>query len=104
VPSTEVAAPSGQVEQLYSELAQKIRVLRPNEDLSGLDKAFRLALEAHKGQTRDSGEPYIMHPLRVAHILADMQMDMTCLETGLLHDTVEDTTVKLEDIKKEFGE
>jgi GTP pyrophosphokinase len=99
-----VAAPSGQVEQLYSELAQKIRVLRPNEDLSGLDKAFRLALEAHKGQTRDSGEPYIMHPLRVAHILADMQMDMTCLETGLLHDTVEDTTVKLEDIKKEFGE
>ncbi|MGA2595720.1 MAG: bifunctional (p)ppGpp synthetase/guanosine-3',5'-bis(diphosphate) 3'-pyrophosphohydrolase [Bryobacteraceae bacterium] len=104
MPSTEVAAPSGQVEQLYSELAQKIRVLRPNEDLSGLDKAFRLALEAHKGQTRDSGEPYIMHPLRVAHILADMQMDMTCLETGLLHDTVEDTTVKLEDIKKEFGE
>jgi guanosine-3',5'-bis(diphosphate) 3'-pyrophosphohydrolase len=104
VPSTEVAAPSGQVEQLYSELAQKIRVLRPNEDLSGLDRAFRLALEAHKGQTRDSGEPYIMHPLRVAHILADMQMDMTCLETGLLHDTVEDTTVKLEDIKKGFGE
>ena len=99
-----MAAPSGQVEQLYSELAQKIRVLRPNEDLSGLDKAFRLALEAHKGQTRDSGEPYIMHPLRVAHILADMQMDMTCLETGLLHDTVEDTSVKLEDIKKEFGE
>ncbi len=104
MPSTEVAAASGQVEQLYSELAQKIHALRPNEDLSGLDKAFRLALEAHKGQTRDSGEPYIMHPLRVAHILADMQMDMTCLVTGLLHDTVEDTSVKLEDIKKEFGD
>src|SRR3984893_3003881 len=63
-----------------------------------------MAAEAHKGQTRSSGDPYMMHPLQVTHILADMQMDLVCLETGLLHDTVEDTSVKLEDIKKEFGD
>jgi guanosine-3',5'-bis(diphosphate) 3'-pyrophosphohydrolase len=104
VPSTEVAAASGQVEQLYSELLQKVRALRPTEELTSLEKAYHIAAEAHKGQTRNSGHPYMMHPLQVTHILADMQMDLVCLETGLLHDTVEDTSVKLEDIKKEFGE
>ena len=101
---TDVAAPTGQIEQLYSELAQKVRALRPNEDLSSLDKAYRTAVEAHKGQTRISGEPYVTHPLAVTNILADMQMDLVCLETGLLHDTLEDTTLKLEDIKREFGD
>jgi len=104
VPSTEVAAAAGQVEQLYSELVQKVRALRPTEELGSLEKAYHMATEAHKGQTRTSGEPYMMHPLQVTHILADMQMDLVCLETGLLHDTVEDTSVKLEDIKKEFGD
>jgi guanosine-3',5'-bis(diphosphate) 3'-pyrophosphohydrolase len=104
VPSTEVAAGAGQVEQLYSELVQKVHASRPNEDLSALEKAYRLASGAHKGQVRDSGEPYLVHPLHVTHILADMQMDLVCLETGLLHDIVEDTPVKLEDIRKEFGE
>ena len=101
---TDVAAPTGQIEQFYSELAQKVRALRPNEDLSSLDKAYRIAVEAHKGQTRISGEPYVTHPLAVTNILADMQMDLVCLETGLLHDTLEDTTLKLEDIKREFGD
>ena len=104
MPSTEVAAAAGQVEQLYSELVQKVRALRPTEELSSLEKAYHMAAEAHKGQTRSSGEPYMMHPLQVTHILADMQMDLVCLETGLLHDTVEDTSIKLEDIKKEFGD
>src|SRR5579872_3997366 len=79
-------------------------MLRPKDDVAGIEKAYRVAAEAHKGQTRDSGEPYMVHPLHVAHILADMQMDLVCIETGLLHDTVEDTRVKLEDIKKEFGD
>ena len=104
MPPTEVAAVTGQTEQLYSELAQKVHALRPNEDLGPLEKAYRMAAAAHKGQLRQSGEPYIVHPLHVTHILADMQMDMVCLETGLLHDTVEDTIVKLEDIKREFGD
>jgi GTP pyrophosphokinase len=62
-----------------------------------------MAAEAHKSQFRQSGEPYMIHPLHVTLILADMQMDMVCLITGLLHDTVEDTTLSLEQIKKDFG-
>jgi GTP diphosphokinase / guanosine-3',5'-bis(diphosphate) 3'-diphosphatase len=104
VPSSEVAADTGQVEQLYSTLMEKVRNLRPNEDLAPLEKAYRVAVEAHKGQTRISGEPYVVHPLHVTHILADMQMDLVCLETGLLHDTVEDTRLKLEDIERDFGD
>jgi GTP diphosphokinase / guanosine-3',5'-bis(diphosphate) 3'-diphosphatase len=104
--STDVApvvpAP-GLVEQLYAELEQKIRALRPKDDLSQLQKAYRMAAEAHKDQLRQSGEPYMMHPLHVTLILADMQMDMVCLITGLLHDTVEDTSLSLEQIRKEFG-
>jgi GTP pyrophosphokinase len=91
-------------EQLYSQLEQSVRALRPTEDLSQLEKAYRMALEAHKDQARDSGEPYIVHPLNVALILADMQMDLVCIETGLLHDTVEDTKLTLDRIRKEFGE
>ena len=91
------------VDQLYAELEHKIHALRPKEDLTQLEKAFRRAAEAHQGQMRNSGEPYMIHPLHVTTILADMQMDMACLITGLLHDTVEDTTLSLDQIKKEFG-
>ncbi|HEX5226758.1 MAG TPA: bifunctional (p)ppGpp synthetase/guanosine-3',5'-bis(diphosphate) 3'-pyrophosphohydrolase [Bryobacteraceae bacterium] len=102
VPNQPASAPSV-VDQLFAELEQKIRALRPKEDLSQLEKAFRRANDAHSGQLRESGEPYMIHPLHVAMILADMQMDMVCLITGLLHDTVEDTSVNVEQIKKEFG-
>ena len=97
-----VPAP-GLVDQLYAELERKILALRPKEDLTQLEKAFHRAADAHKNQMRDSGEPYMIHPLHVTMILADMQMDMVCLITGLLHDTVEDTSLSLEQIKKEFG-
>jgi GTP diphosphokinase / guanosine-3',5'-bis(diphosphate) 3'-diphosphatase len=97
-----VPAP-GLVDQLYAELEQKILALRPKEDLTLLEKAFHRAADAHKNQMRESGEPYMIHPLHVTLILADMQMDMVCLITGLLHDTVEDTSLSLEQIKKEFG-
>src|SRR6201996_1511244 len=93
-----------QVEELYRTLEEKVRTLRPKEDLTGLERAYRLAAEYHKHQKRKSGEPYIAHPLAVAHILADMQMDMVCLETGLLHDVLEDTSAKLEDIREQFGD
>ena len=101
--STDVVPAPGLVEQLYSELEQKIRALRPKDDLALLEKAYRIAAEAHKDQSRQSGEPYMIHPLHVTLILADMQMDMVALITGLLHDTVEDTSLSLEQIKKEFG-
>src|SRR6185312_1158577 len=80
-----------QVEELYRSLEDKVRTLRPKEDLTPLDRAYRFAAEHHKSQKRKSGEPYVTHPLAVAHILADMQMDLVCLQTGLLHDVVEDT-------------
>ncbi|MGB6942002.1 MAG: RelA/SpoT family protein, partial [Bryobacteraceae bacterium] len=101
--STDVVPAPGLVDQLYAELEQKIHALRPKEDLTLLEKAFHRAADAHKHQMRESGEPYMIHPLHVTMILADMQMDMVCLMTGLLHDTVEDTSLSLEQIKKEFG-
>ncbi len=78
--------------------------MRPRDDLAPLEKAFRFASENHKLQTRDSGDPYMVHPLMVAHLLADMRMDLVSLETGLLHDVVEDTSVTIEDVRKNFGE
>jgi GTP pyrophosphokinase len=102
--STDVVPASGLVEELYTKLEDKVRALRPKDDLSQLEKAYRLASEAHQGQTRESGEPYLVHPLNVTLILADMQMDMVCLVTGLLHDTVEDTKLSLDQIRKEFGD
>jgi GTP diphosphokinase / guanosine-3',5'-bis(diphosphate) 3'-diphosphatase len=101
--STDVVPAPGLVDQLYAELERKILALRPKEDLTLLEKAFRRAADAHKDQLRESGEPYMIHPLHVTMILADMQMDMVCLITGLLHDTVEDTSLSLEQIKKDFG-
>lgn len=91
------------VEQLYSELEKKYLTLRPNEDAAPLREAYDFAAEHHKGQIRDSGEPFMAHPLEVAHVLADMQMDLVCLQTGLLHDVVEDTSVTLEEVQKRFG-
>jgi guanosine-3',5'-bis(diphosphate) 3'-pyrophosphohydrolase len=96
--------PLDPVEQLYAELVAKIHEYRPKDDLAPLEKAFRFASKYHTGQSRDSGEPYMMHPLMVAHILADMRMDIVAMVTGLLHDVVEDTSVTVEQVRKEFGE
>jgi GTP pyrophosphokinase len=92
------------VENLYRVLRDKVRTLRPKDDLKRLDKAFAYATRCHAGQKRESGEPYVFHPLNVAILLADMQMDQVCLETALLHDVVEDCGVPVEDIRKNFGE
>src|SRR5437867_7077044 len=92
------------VEQLFVELETKIREFRPKDDLAPIEKAYRFASEHHKRQKRDSGEPYMNHPLLVSHTLADMRMDLVCIETGLLHDVVEDTDVTVEDIRQNFGD
>jgi len=102
--STEVAVAADPVEPLFADLKTRLHELRPAEDLAPLDKAFRFAAERHKGQKRASGEPYMVHPVLVTRQLAEMQMDMTCLETGLLHDVVEDTTATLDEIRKNFGD
>jgi guanosine-3',5'-bis(diphosphate) 3'-pyrophosphohydrolase len=92
------------VPSLFSELQARVRELRPNEDLAPLERAYQFAAERHEGQKRASGEPYMIHPLLVARQLADMHLDMTCIETGLLHDVVEDTSATIEEVRKLFGE
>jgi GTP pyrophosphokinase len=96
--------PESPVEKLFAELAAKVHEQRPRDDLATLEKAFRFAAEHHKDQLRDSGEPYMAHPLMVAGILADMRMDLVSMETGLLHDVVEDTSVTVDEVRKKFGE
>src|SRR5437764_7907698 len=100
---TEVSAPP-LADELFRELEDKARAQRPKDDLAALEKAYRYAADLHKNQARKSGEPYITRPLHVAHILADMQMDLVCLQTGILHDAIEDTVAKKEDIQERFGE
>ncbi len=95
---------SDPVEDLYQSLEAKVRALRPGDDLAPLERAYRFAAELHKNQKRDSGEPYMLHPLHVTDILAGLKLDVACLCAGLLHDVVEDTPVTLEDIKKGFGD
>jgi guanosine-3',5'-bis(diphosphate) 3'-pyrophosphohydrolase len=84
-------------------LAQQIKKYDPKGDLELIRKAYDFAKKAHKGQHRVSGELYIFHPLEVAVILADLEMDVITIAAGLLHDVVEDTIFTIDDIKKEFG-
>ena len=73
-------------------------------DLSLIEKAYKVADKAHSGQKRKSGEPYIIHPLCVAIILAQLELDKETIIAGILHDVIEDTEVTYEDISREFGE
>lgn len=92
------------LETLFQSLLQKFESTHPGEDSAPLTAAYHLALQMHSGQKRQSGEPYLIHPLEVAHILADMTTDRTCLITGILHDLVEDTGVTIDQIRKQFGD
>lgn len=84
-------------------LIDKIKAYAPNADVDKVSKAYNLAKEAHEDQHRKSGEKYIIHPIAVANILADMQLDIDTICGALLHDVVEDTEYELEDIKEMFG-
>lgn len=90
-------------EKLYKELLESVHKYHPSADLSLIEKAYRIADEAHRGQVRKSGEPYIIHPLCVAIILAELELDKETIVAGLLHDVVEDTVMTDEEITKEFG-
>ena len=89
---------------LYDELVAKIKTYHPTSDFSLLEKAYLLSVDAHKEQRRRSGEPYIIHPLKVAYILAELELDMESIIAGILHDTIEDTPYTYEDIAGIFGE
>lgn len=89
---------------LLERLLEKASTYLPPEDLEELKKAYEFAEQAHQGQFRKSGEPFITHPVAVTEILMDLKMDVTTLVTGLLHDVVEDSKVTLEQIRENFGD
>ena len=74
-----------------------------NEEVSLVQKAYKLAEKAHSGQLRRSGESYIYHPLAVALILAELKLDYYCIVAAILHDCIEDTSITKDDVEKEFG-
>ncbi len=90
-------------EDLYQELIEHVRRYHPSADISLIEKAYQTADELHRGQVRKSGEPYIIHPLSVAIILADLEMDKETIAAGLLHDVLEDTAMTNEEMEKQFG-
>lgn len=91
---------SAKLEQLLATVARN----RPNDDLEIIRRAYLFSLEHHGAQLRASGEPYLIHPLEVAIVLADMRLDSTAIAAGLLHDAIEDTQVTNEGIRRGFGE
>src|SRR5246127_1969462 len=88
----------------FRDLMKRMQANRPNDDLELVKKAYDYSMKNHAGQSRASGEPYLVHPLEVALVLAEMKMDSVSVAAGLLHDSVEDTSITIADIRKEFGE
>jgi len=91
-------------EELYKALIDKVRSYHPSADISMIEKAYRIADEAHKNQRRKSGEPYIIHPLCVANILAELELDKESIVAGILHDVVEDTVMTTDQISELFSD
>src|SRR5437588_1463059 len=87
----------------FRDLLKLVREYRPNDDLDIIQRAYDFSLQHHNGQTRASGEPYLVHPLEVALVLAEMKLDSTAIAAGLLHDAVEDTEVTNKQIVEQFG-
>ena len=91
-------------EELYEKLISTVRNYHPSSDISMIEKAYKIAYEAHKDQKRKSGEPYIIHPLCVALILAELELDKETIVGGILHDVVEDTVMTIDEIAREFSD
>lgn len=100
IPTKDFVSP----EQLYQKLVASVHKYHPSTDISLIEKAYRIAEKAHEGQVRKSGEPYIIHPLCVSIILADLEMDKETIVAGLLHDVLEDTILTEQQLAEEFGE
>lgn len=94
----------GLMDKSFERLINKIRQYDPGGNFPIIEKAYAMSKKAHEGQLRESGEPYIIHPLEVANILADLELDSAAISAALLHDTIEDTTCTYEQLKLEFGE
>eukprot|EP00292_Cryptomonas_paramecium_P006813 CAMPEP_0113670904 /NCGR_PEP_ID=MMETSP0038_2-20120614/5405_1 /TAXON_ID=2898 /ORGANISM="Cryptomonas paramecium" /LENGTH=476 /DNA_ID=CAMNT_0000586991 /DNA_START=293 /DNA_END=1720 /DNA_ORIENTATION=- /assembly_acc=CAM_ASM_000170 len=102
-PTTRFSHDTEDSQEDLEKLIAKAQSYDPNADTNFISKAYYFAEKMHAGQFRKSGEPYLVHPLGVASIIADMRLDTACIVTGLLHDTVEDTNTSLEQIDTEFG-
>lgn len=87
-----------------NDILQRVAAYHPDPDLDVIKKAYVYSAKVHQGQIRKSGEPYLVHPLEVAGILAELKLDESSIVAGLLHDTVEDTLATLDEIKELFGE
>jgi GTP diphosphokinase / guanosine-3',5'-bis(diphosphate) 3'-diphosphatase len=96
--------PFRQIGERFEALLRQVQANRPNEDISLIRKAWEFCVSHHEGQTRASGEPYIVHPLEVAEVLAEMKLDATAIAAALLHDAVEDTPATSEEIGERFGD
>jgi guanosine-3',5'-bis(diphosphate) 3'-pyrophosphohydrolase len=92
------------IDERFEALLRHAQANRPNEDISLIRKAWEFCISHHKGQTRASGEPYIIHPLEVAEVLVEMKLDATAVAAALLHDAVEDTPATNEEIGEKFGD
>ncbi len=92
------------IDEKFKRLLDTVHANRPADDLEIIRKAWAFCLQQHEGQKRASGEPYVIHPLEVGQVLAELKMDSTAIAAGLLHDAVEDTDVSSEEIGKKFGE
>ena len=88
----------------FEQLLTKVAANRPYDDREIIRKAYEFSLKHHEGQTRASGEPFLIHPLEVSLVLADMKLDSTAIAAGLLHDAIEDTPVTDDDVRREFGD
>src|SRR5215467_8895383 len=88
----------------FQQLVAKVAENRPGDDLEIIRKAYDFSLKHHQGQMRASGEPFLIHPLEVSLVLADMKLDSTAIAAGLLHDAIEDTPVTDSDVGREFGD
>jgi GTP diphosphokinase / guanosine-3',5'-bis(diphosphate) 3'-diphosphatase len=97
-------AEPGILAEKFAELLATIGKNRPSDDIGIIRRAWEFCVQHHSGQLRASGEPYVLHPLEVAQVLAEMKLDSTAIAAGLLHDAVEDTPVTTEDISEQFGE
>jgi len=91
-------------EDSYRKLISKIIKYNPSCDFTLIEKAYKISKDAHSGQQRNSGEPFIIHPIEVALILAELELDSTAIIAGIMHDTIEDTTCTYEQLKENFGE
>jgi guanosine-3',5'-bis(diphosphate) 3'-pyrophosphohydrolase len=104
MPGAQITLEGESLDVRFEHLLETVHQNRPNDDLDLIRRAWAFCMQQHEGQKRASGEPYIIHPLEVCQILADLRMDSTCIAAGLLHDAVEDTDVTSPEIAKRFNE